>query len=149
MPDHSGRNRKGTERLQKLPQKHEQDEAEKRPNAVAEEPTTEEKNAQRVYECGSDNEQGIGGCGVLSEIRIQAGSQVVQRVSDATGSGRCSGAKQGLRPEPNRENDSGYHKPKKQSAPTPGIFAGLYVTRVDVSVIQELLRNRRRRHLQS
>jgi hypothetical protein len=92
--------------LQKLPQKHEQNQSQKRPNAAAEKPTAEKKNAQSIKDKGAGNEQGIGGRRVLSQIGIQARSEIVQRVSNTAGSGRPTRAEQGLRPEPNPENNS-------------------------------------------
>ena len=71
---------------------------------------------QRINDRGTADKQRVGGAGVPGEIGVQAGSQVVQRVANA-GRGYISRAEQGLRPKPDREDNSRHHQPKQQTTP--------------------------------
>src|SRR6266567_2286213 len=121
VPDHVGRCGECADGLHHLAQGQKQSQSEEGANAPLDEPESQKEQAQCVDERGTYDEERIGGSRVLREVGVEACGQVVNGVADS----RCRsdpGPNQRLRPEPQRQDDSGYHKPKKQAPPLKRVF---------------------------
>ncbi len=85
--------------------------------------------------------------GVLREVGVESCGQVVNGVADS----RCrSGPRpdQRLRPEPQRQDDSGHHKPKKQTPPLNRALGFLHEALSTVGNRTKLFAECTLRHLQ-